>query len=404
MLMQTRLYQGLKGHSNHPKSSEANIPFSTVPLSVPSDFLGVQCGNYPAGGTSGIGVAPGTAPSNLNFSTFRLHDAYIAWYHIETSAGVYDWTRLDAWVNYYSGVRGASLMYTVYGTPAFYASDSTANDLYGHVGGASNPTSLIALGNFITALIIRYNTVTPQNPTGVKRIKFIEPWNEPRFPGEYVVHGGFWWGTATQLVDLAKTVYTATKAVDSSVVVCSPAFEKDSSLKTYLTTFATDAVNQGKTYIERVTIHPYFTVGSPYEPARSILRSNLLYESALSIRAIADIQTAAGTAFPVAYTEYGVAASPSDTELAAFLLLPVRQRYEFMYRYLAFCALSGIKSVYLYSYNSTLAGNLITDTNGVVAAYNDIASQLAGKVITSASYSSLGRITFTTNLGQTYTV
>lgn len=64
----------------------------------------------------------------------------------------------------------------------------------------------------------------------------------------------------------------------------------------------------------------------------------------------------------------------------------------------------GVKQFYLYSYNSTLSGDLVNDNDGVKAAISDFTAQIIGKTITQATIDTAGHLSLTLSTGQTFSV
>lgn len=155
----------------------------TKPVQVPPDFIGMHFHRWP----SGKPLSPGPT---YGFGATRSHDYAglphgVFWSSIHLGPGIFDWTALDLWVATHAA-QGRTLIYTVYGTPAWVTSAPQQPDPYGHPGGSSPPRAVAPLHDFITALVQRYNARQT-------RIQFLEIWNEPHFER---VKAEFWWGTA----------------------------------------------------------------------------------------------------------------------------------------------------------------------------------------------------------------
>ncbi len=146
-------------------------------------------------------------PTQLPFGTVRSHDYQGArWFDIETSAGIYNWTALDAWVN--ALYPAYDLVFTVIGTPNFYsARASEASSWGGHLGASAEPTDLTNLGNYCVAVATRY----------LGKIKYYEVWNEPAF-----AQGSYFTGTAAKLAEMTRVVNLAVKSVDATAKIISP--------------------------------------------------------------------------------------------------------------------------------------------------------------------------------------
>ena len=180
----------------------------SVPVVVPSDFVGIHAHRWPVG-------SPQSCAPTYAFGAARSHDFDgAAWYRIHTAPDSYNWSKLDAWVSVHSAAK-RTLIYTVYGTPSWLASDTTRRDPYGEPGGAASPKDLQPFAQFVQTLMLRYNG------DGERRISFIETWNEPNFAGRT---DDFWWGSAAQLAALGRVLYDTAKGVDPRVRILSPGF------------------------------------------------------------------------------------------------------------------------------------------------------------------------------------
>jgi len=194
------------------------------PVSVPTDFIGIHS-DYLTG--SAYVVNPGWMNKvgvvrSLDYDPNKGGAGQISWAAIETSAGSYTWTKMDAWVAEYTGKL---LVYCLNLCPSFYAKYTTSYNLYpSYSNGASPPTDWTKASDFLLALKARYPTEN-----------FIfEIWNEPGLPWSTeagaaitisntystrmsdawmatagVTGGRFYIGTAEDLMNGAKTLYNA---------------------------------------------------------------------------------------------------------------------------------------------------------------------------------------------------
>lgn len=192
-----------------PIAWRRRVPIST-PVTVPATFLGIHAQHWPQGGSP--------APT-YGFGTVRSHDYFggkgqagVLWYGINTAPDVYDWSRLDVWVDTHWRA-GRQLVYTLYGTPAWCGTRPGTPDPYGRPGGDSKPRDLGCVSRFVDALVRRYNG------GGARRIRYVEIWNEPNFGGLR-----YWRDTAADLAALGRTVYRAAKAADPGIGVLWPSF------------------------------------------------------------------------------------------------------------------------------------------------------------------------------------
>ena len=237
------------------RCADDRIIINPMPVVVPADFVGMHfrgwpiynaaLWNSPLNGQPYPSVAS-PAPTGLGFGLWRTHDSGFAfWYQIETSAGVYDWSNLDTLITTHRSA-GRSVIYCGGGSPHFYVSAADqARSFYDAYGGGGYPVNgLTAWGNFIAALVARYNAPAGAwrvaNPGLGKGLQYLEIWNEPNFDGQ-----GFFWGTAAQMVDMSYVALTSAKAVDPAITILSPSFFTSTALQSFLST--SGAVNTGKT-------------------------------------------------------------------------------------------------------------------------------------------------------------
>lgn len=132
------------------------------------------------------------------------------WWDV-TSTGALDlnapgWAKLDAWANRFASAGQKKLVLVFFGTPrnASLKPNESLHPWYSP-GLIAPPKDLTVLGAAVRESVRRLRG----------RIHATECWNEPN-------NTGFFSGTQTQLADHCKTVYQATKAVDSTVPVICP--------------------------------------------------------------------------------------------------------------------------------------------------------------------------------------
>ena len=142
-------------------------------VTVPAKFIGMHYDEsiFAGDGSPTLGAsAPTYGPKIWRTQALRCF-----WPHVETSAGVFDWTRLDARIGYFYGL-GQDIYYQCHATPSFHqgvgATWTTVSDQYG-----VNPCvpDLTAFSTFVSTLVARYVS----RGTPIKYISFV---NEPK-PG-----------------------------------------------------------------------------------------------------------------------------------------------------------------------------------------------------------------------------
>ena len=333
------------------------------PVYVPMTFAGIHSHRWPFGSAPAPTYGYGTVRS-LNYDpvdTLGVH-----WYAINTADGVYDWSKMDQWVNTHYAA-GKQLIYTFYGTPAWCASDMSQRDPYNRYGGDSAPSSLTCVQKYIDALVRRYNG------DGVRRLHYIEIWNEPTFGGI-----PYWRGSATQLAQLGRTVYQSAKSVDPGIKVLWPSFvEWYSGVQVWADNIqygnASDgAGGTGKDWADGFAFHFY-----SYSTNMTSLMDNQE-----SVRKTMEVL--GKSHWETFNTEMGF----GDGYAAG---LPTDLKATLVRRWMALSAAYGNKVAVLYSHDGS---NLdYPATNPVMAAAaNDAHVRLAGKTIREAGVLTDGRV------------
>jgi uncharacterized protein (TIGR03437 family) len=140
---------------------------------------------------------------------------------VETSEGVYDWSRLDAWVAY-AQQQGVDIVLTIDDTPQWASSnpgDTNCKFTTSGNGGCDMPANLKTYTDYLTTLATRYKGA----------IKYYEGWNESNTgwsaPGARTAKGTKYFnGTNYDLVTLQQLLYQTVKSIDSNALVVSPSF------------------------------------------------------------------------------------------------------------------------------------------------------------------------------------
>lgn len=387
----------LQRHNFLPRSDYVSKSLITAgPIVVPADFLGIHSHRWPLGTAPDYTISP--APTYLSYKNYRTHDGGVFWRECNPSSNTYDWTRLDAIITAHRSV-GATVTYTLHGTPEWAATTEGKlhNDPYGAPGGSDRPESLSSLETFTQELVTRYNAVggtwRVANPTLGKGIAYLECWNEPEFKAvgqETYASNRFFWRSAEAMVDMCKTIRTAAKAIDADILILSPGFTLWSgsiSLEAlpFLTGTGTVTGVTGASAIDGFGVHPYTHdyISIVENPSNGIIACKAV------------LATAGIPNMPIYHNEYGVDSWESPA-LATFLALPATYRRARIARTAVMSAIYGIKAFTCYGYDHSMKlwGDSLTDTNGVIAGFND-ASIVCGKTLTNAYYLSDGRISVT---------
>jgi hypothetical protein len=283
----------------------------------------------------------------------------------------------------------------LYSTPRFYADNTVAHPtltdfnqtgIWGLLGEGANPTSLTAVTNFVNMIMTRYNSPTGAwrvaNPTLGKGIQYFEVWNEPKFNNTNVSQ--FWWGTASQFVDLTKTVYDAVKAVDTSCIVTSAGFDNFTSINTFLSTTGS-LLTSGYNACDWIAIHEY---GYSSQGGISLagLTSDVRYGS-VGVSMISDIIKSYGNSKSIVVTEMGVDATAGATS-TAFYAASNLFKYTYYARLLMTYAALGVKAWHAWHWGATgnigNSGDWQLDTI-LQQVYNDSSVRLPGRTVLPSS-------------------
>lgn len=174
-------------------------------VSVPRDYVGLTTHQWPEPYPWGSGASPAPA---FAYGAIRLHD-YWWWASIETADGVFDWSRVDRWIE---ANKGKTCVLTIYGTPPFHATNGQHKPKgYNFPAGNSIP-SYPALARFAVELAKRAQG---------KCEPVIETWNEISTAADGPHH---FFSSPDPVVwcRMTKVVFDAVKAYDPSIRVLAP--------------------------------------------------------------------------------------------------------------------------------------------------------------------------------------
>ncbi len=201
---------------------------------VPASMIGLHSYTYPVALRPYFGyqAGPPTFPYALRRS---INYDGVFWYDIHNGRDPdkWDWAGLDRVIDD-AHARGIAFLYTFLYTPAHLrwpGLENTASPAPNWRGSTTMPNDLAQVEAFVTALVRRYNT------GGVRKLQYIETWNEPTIDGNITapVHGTAYWvgstldnsdtGKARRLADLAllhKTIAQAARAADPGIRIVAP--------------------------------------------------------------------------------------------------------------------------------------------------------------------------------------
>ncbi len=288
------------------------------------------------------GDSRGTGPILVPYHFVRSHDSDnvggTSWWVEDTVShnpdGLYNWTEFDRWANFHAARGQKKLLVTFFGTPS-WASSSTAQNDYGIPGLTAPPKNLDSYRKMVNATVTRY----------ADRLYATECWNEPS-----ANTSGFFNGTGTQLADICKAIYTATKAVNPAIPVICPA--SDLSWVLALTTSQGEPLHQ---FCDWVNGHPYNSTGADLAGADySVDRLGDFVDSMeIELRKL-------GLNKPIALTEWGMFCDdrPAPAHPTHFHDMDSASRADLLYQMLAKAKEKGVVALGLYSYDSGVSAYL----------------------------------------------
>jgi hypothetical protein len=186
-------------------------PTSTPPPGpgIPNTFFGMHVNRF----ETGVFPYP-----TIPFSGYRTLDSSILWSDLETSAGTYDFTRINTRLAA-AQVAGVDVVYSIYNTPSFHSSKPTdatcATTPNTGPGGCDPPVDINPDGSGTDASLIAFLTALV-NDVGTQ-IKYYEIWNEVNITTE-------WTGTNAQLLRIAQDARATILAANPNAMFLSPSF------------------------------------------------------------------------------------------------------------------------------------------------------------------------------------
>jgi len=213
------------------------------------------------------------------------------------------------------------------------------------------------------------------------------------------LYDSFFWGDATDIAKMARTVYRAAKAMDASVTVTSPGFtgslaRPDNEISAFLK--ASDGAGGfGKDWIDAVAIHPYDTTvdGGTEVPQ---LAATLSQVRTLVASAGAD------AGLPLYISEQGWISPRSDLYL---LDTAEDEQAKKIFRHLAVSAASSVRKHILYAYDDGYLGTPFVSNSAVKQSMLDwFHRNVCGQRIIACQILASGAVTVTLEGGRVFTV
>lgn len=312
--------------------------------SIPANYFGLTLQDFE-------GIEP-----EVQYATTRTWDAYagsasaypgLDWPHISQTPGAYDFTALDAFINYNES-RDADIIYT-FGRVPQWASTNPNEASCNYGPGQCAPPTPAAWNSFVRAIVTH----------AAGRIKYWEIWNEPNNPSSYS-------GSIPTMVTLAQSAYQIVKSIDPSAVVLSPAVTASSG-PGWLSTYLSDGGDQST---EAIAFHGYGN--GVAEDISSIVKT---YKTVLSAHGLSNL--------PLWDTESGWA----DGDGAYLVTLSSSQQAAFVAKYYLLQWPLGVSRSVWYAFDGTAQwGQMWDPADGLqpdAVAYQQVSNWMIGASMTS---------------------
>lgn len=335
----------------HQDVWEARIPRSTIPdryalwYEVPSLGIKTRLGLIEVTAAAGMRIGysfhryPGASEASLGVIQARYQLARSLasdlvyggqWW---LGPDLYDWTGLMRWAQFHAHAGERKLVMTFSGSPRWASSEPQQRSAMGLPGYAAPPAQ---------AYRSAYQRMVKETVMRLKgRLLATECWNEPNSTD-------FFTGTRTDLADLCKAVYLATKSVEPNVQVICPQADDPANLD-FVYSARTSAGEPIHQFCDVVGAHLYNRLGADLQGqdyAQQRLQDGLDAMAAMSQKY--------GISKPLAVTEFGVSSCVTRASRAypeVFGRMRSEDAGEALYRSLAGMREFGVTLVVLYSYD-----------------------------------------------------
>jgi hypothetical protein len=298
---------------------------------------------------------PWPSTVGVNFSAWRSLSSNVAWTNINTSSGVYDWTHLDQLLAI-AEQNGQSVLYTFYDVPTWASSCPTCTCNNGHLnpGGCYPPADLNSDGTGTDQHLIDFITALMQHE-GPGKIKYIEIWNEPNIPTEWV-------GTMQQIVRMTQDVRSVARSYDPDVMITSPPETGDGKDSLEMLWLPAYFAAGGGQYVDVIGLHGY--VNNP---------EDIITRISNTTAAMAEYNQ---TGKPIFITEGSWCCEHTP--------ITVSQQPGFSFRQYLSILSTPVSQFYLYAFDTANEGNLWNQTSSDLTV-NGFAYQLYYNWLTGAT-------------------
>jgi len=302
-------------------------------------------------GFNGAQVWPPTdgEGKTANLGGLRLWDDGVKWGHINTADGVYDWSKLDDWLDRASSA-GMDVLYTFGDTPQFATAGSPPGVCLQPSGySCMAPADVNSDGTGSDARFSAFVTALVTHAAG--RISYYELWNEPDC-------NCFFNGTTAQLIRMSKDASAIIRSLDPNAKILSPSYHQYSMA----TKFDDYIAQGGASYFDIVNVHMRGKETANASPETFLDVYNSV-ESELASRNL--------TKMPLWDDEHGILKGQGLTdpdELAGYVARGAILR-----------ASVGIQRQYVYTWDSVAPYGLQGSASGT--AWNEVAGWLIGHSI-----------------------
>lgn len=237
----------------NPKVGVARNVFSGTRI-VSKDFFGLSLWYVPWD-ASRVALMPDPSLYSINryCTVLTTPNAHTEWAAINTAPGVYDWSEMDAWVDYHRG-RGTDLLYEVGGWCPGWASARPA-EVVG-IRAPTEPADMQAFVDWLTAVGTRYDG----------KIKYWLMPNEPKFAAvsEFT-------GTAEKYAEMTRLAHQVLESINPDNRIVGPEVSQmsafvvdtrmvpmlDASAAGFDAGFGDGSGTTGKDWLDIISLHPY---------------------------------------------------------------------------------------------------------------------------------------------------